>query len=317
MVEVVKSLLFNYVLFSLTFAILIPKQKNRLYRETNETTAQIHGELEKTTHISENFYNETDDMIHAELEETENLSEQSHHATDSIIYDELEETANLSEKSHYETDDIIYDELEETENLSEQSHHTTDSIIYDELEETANLSEKSYETDDIIYDELEETENLSEQSHHATDSIINDELEETANLSEKSHHKTDEFIHADKKSKENIHVYHTVHDAQKEMGPFYARLMEVTDTSFTFKLSFDKIIEKIQFYEFIILKLNQDVDGIPRLTKIDSERWENFISYTEKPKPEQPYIAARYKASTLSREFTFTAGDSQVSYSCH
>ena len=274
MVEVVKSLLFNYVLFSLTFAILIPKQKNRLYRETNETTAQIHSELEKTTHISENFYNETDDMIHAELEETENLSEQSHHATDSIIYDEFEETANLSEQSHHETDDIIYDELEETENLSEQSHH-------------------------------------------ATDSIINDELEETANLSEKSHHKTDEFIHADKKSKENIHVYHTVHDAQKEMGPFYARLMEVTDTSFTFKLSFDKIIEKIQFYEFIILKLNQDVDGIPRLTKIDSERWENFISYTEKPKPEQPYIAARYKASTLSREFTFTAGDSQVSYSCH
>ena len=230
MVEVVKSLLFNYVLFSLTFAILIPKQKNRLYRETNETTAQIHSELEKTTLISENFYNETDDMIHAELEETENLSE---------------------------------------------------------------------------------------QSHHATDSIINDELEETANLSEKYHHKTDEFIHADKKSKENIHVYHTVHDAQKEMGPFYARLMEVTDTSFTFKLSFDKIIEKIQFYEFIILKLNQDVDGIPRLTKIDSERWENFISYTEKPKPEQPYIAARYKASTLSREFTFTAGDSQVSYSGH
>ena len=96
-----------------------------------------------------------------------------------------------------------------------------------------------------------------------------------------------------------------------DLPNFFGTLTGVTNSSFTFTMSFDRELPvEVTFYELVVLKLNMDSEGIPRLTKPDPRTWEDFIAYTERPRTEQPYIAARWRTHLLPEEFTM--GSEQV-----
>ena len=95
------------------------------------------------------------------------------------------------------------------------------------------------------------------------------------------------------------------------MPHFYGETEEVTKTMFRIKLSHEQLPSNIPFYEFVVLRLNTDSEGYPRLPKEDSRTWQTFIPYTKEPIPEHPYIAARFARGDLPRKFT--VGDNLVS----
>ena len=129
---------------------------------------------------------------------------------------------------------------------------------------------------------------------------------------EKRHVK--EVDRSEQESKMKGHSYHSESEHPYQIGPFSAELKAVTDKSFSILLSSDDTAQNIQFYEIIILQLNKDVDGIPRLNKFNPNRWENFQPYTAESQTEQPYIAARYNATTMPKKMIFTAGDGLVCF---
>ena len=92
---------------------------------------------------------------------------------------------------------------------------------------------------------------------------------------------------------------------------FYGALSARTTNSFTLDFAYDQTLNNISYYEIVVMKLNTDHDGIPRLTKLDPASWTNLVPYTSTPVSNQPYIAAKFRADQLPWELSI--GDKNVS----
>ena len=91
---------------------------------------------------------------------------------------------------------------------------------------------------------------------------------------------------------------------------FYGTLTERTTSTFSLDLGLDEKLTNVSYYEVVVLKLNTDHDGIPRLTKLDSKAWTNIVPYTSTPIANQPYIASKFRADQLPWELSI--GDKNV-----
>lgn len=96
---------------------------------------------------------------------------------------------------------------------------------------------------------------------------------------------------------------------------FYGALSARTTNSFTLDFAYDQTFSNISYYEIVVMKLNTDHDGIPRLTKLDPAAWTNLVPYTSTPVSNQPYIAAKFRADQLPWELNI--GDKNVSHFLH
>ena len=164
---------------------------------------------------------------------------------------------------------------EELEDVEKIVSGMADMKLHENESEGGRLSEE--EIDEIMLDGLDENEGIIRKSF---DSVAKDARGDLSTIMD-------------------------------EMPRFYGEMVEVSRKTFTIKLSHDELPSNIPFYEFVVLRLDTDSEGYPRLPKENSRAWQNFIPYTKEPAPGHPYIAARFTREDLPRKFT--VGDNLVS----
>ena len=91
------------------------------------------------------------------------------------------------------------------------------------------------------------------------------------------------------------------------MPNFFADVQDLTDTSFSFVLTWDRAFRNASHYEVVVLKLNKDINDLPRLAKPDPGSFTEIGSFADEPHEGKPYIAGRFTSSNLP--YVFTVGD--------
>jgi len=201
--------------------------------------------------------------------------------------------------------------------LSEQDRKVTPEEELKEIEKLvngmANMEfHESGEKDGMFEEEIDETM-LDGLQKHENEEIVRKMFEsEKVETAEDKNVDTgdkrgDPGDHDNKATRNDI----TVEKTLAGMPHFYGEMVDVTKTTFTIKLSHDTLPSGIPFYEFVVLRLNTDSEGYPRLPREDSRSWQTFIPFTKEPTPGHPYIAARFAREDLPRKFT--VGDNLVS----
>lgn len=100
--------------------------------------------------------------------------------------------------------------------------------------------------------------------------------------------------------------------AGAKLPHFFGEMTARDETSFTFSISYNGVFPfKVKYYEIVVLKLEKDTEGIPRLYKTNSSIWQTFVPYTDSPSTNEPWIAARYSEKYLPSRITI--GDRNVS----
>lgn len=91
----------------------------------------------------------------------------------------------------------------------------------------------------------------------------------------------------------------------KSMPKFVSKLIFHTPTSLTIELQpSGSFGSAIQACEIVVIKLDKDVNGFPRLTKQNTDLFLSFSPYHGRIQPQDPYIAARFGSAIFPRRIT-------------